>query len=64
MKQLLHEKFCSGLVNLGGGDVQANFDNSFILYVNKIDFFFKYCFILSTKQFSLWNLRGKKLTYN
>ena len=40
MKQLLHEKFfCSGLVNLGGGDVQANFNDSFILYVNKIDLF-------------------------
>ena len=28
--------FCCGLVNLGEGDAQANFDDSFILYVNKI----------------------------
>ena len=31
--------FCCGLVNLGEGDAQANFDDSFKLYVNKIGTF-------------------------
>ena len=50
------EFFCSGLVYLGGGDAQANIDDSFILNVNKIDAFSSIVLVLARKQISLWNL--------
>ena len=57
MKQLSHKNFfCSGLVFLGGGDAQANIDDSFILNVNKIDAFSSIVLVLARKQISLWNL--------
>ena len=56
MKQLLHENFLIWSCSFRTGDVQANFDDPFILYVNKIDTFLSIVLVLTTKQFSLWNL--------
>ena len=50
------EFFCSGLVYLGGGDAQANIDDSFILNVHRIDAFSSIVLVLARKQISLWNL--------
>ena len=43
------EFFCSGLVKLREGDAQANFDDFFILYVDKIDTFSSIVLVLTTK---------------
>ena len=46
----------NNVVYLGGGDAQANIDDSFILNVNKIDAFSSIFLVLARKQISLWNL--------
>ena len=56
MKEFLQENFLLWSCSFTKVDIQANFDDSFIINVNKIDTFLSIVLVLTTKQFSLLNL--------